>query len=132
METLKMTKLQTIIGYVWNDYELNEIEEEILETLENDFDEYEDAKGWLEDVVQHGGISGCIPNLVYHWQIKEFLDEHLWTVQDILYDMEMEGYGIYRFDTFDKMVWDVYEYCASHILCLMENAELDYIEEWEE
>ena len=58
----------------------------IDDILELHGDSDEEVNAYLNDVYQHGGISGAITSLIYHKDCSEFVKEHLEEVLEIYND----------------------------------------------
>ena len=107
---------------------------EVLDILVNhieDCENFEDVRGFMEDLRCYGCASGMIGELVYHSDTKKFFIENLDEIQDYLNDLIQEHvYSISEFD-YDEMVWAVFEAIANEYFYTIED-EMDNIEANEE
>lgn len=109
---------------------------EVLEILENhieDCENFEEVRGFMEDLRGNGCVSGMIGELVYYSDTKKFFIENLDEIQDYLNDLIQEH--VYYIDEFDynEIVWVVFEAIANEYFYTIED-EMDNIEvkEYEE
>jgi hypothetical protein len=51
--------------------------------------EQEDPKCYLEDLLNHGCVSGLVPDLIYYHDTYAFFDRHYRQISDLRYEYEM-------------------------------------------
>ena len=87
----------------------------IDDILELHGDSDEEVNAYLNDVYQHGGISGAITSLIYHKDCSEFVKEHLEEVLEI-YNDSKEFLDPKEEVNADYLAWMAYSYICSLIL----------------
>lgn len=132
MKTNKMEMLLNVMEGLKEDATC--LRSEVLDILVNhieDCENFEDVRGFMEDLRCYGCASGMIGELVYHSDTKKFFIENLDEIQDYLNDLIQEHvYSISEFD-YDEMVWAVFEAIANEYFYTIED-EMDNIEANEE
>lgn len=114
----------------------NNLRCEVLDILKNHIEEYEnfeDVRGFMEDLRCYGCVSGMIGELTYYSDTRKFFIENLDEIQDYLNDLIQEHlYSINKFD-YNEIVWVVFETIANEYFYTIED-EMDNIEaqEYEE
>ena len=132
MKTNKMEMLLNVMeGLKENE---NSLRSEVLDILKNHIEEYEnfeDVRGFMEDLRSNGCVSGMIGELTYYSDTKKFFIENLDEIQDYVNDLILEHvYNIYDFD-YNEIVWVVFEAIANEYFYTIED-EMDNIEANEE
>jgi hypothetical protein len=67
-------------------YEHLQVAKAFDQIIENN--KYDNLKGWLEDVQQHGCISGMINEFIYHYDCKQFYIEHIDELEEMKESLE--------------------------------------------
>lgn len=132
MKTNKMEMLLNVMeGLKENE---NSLRSEVLDILVNhieDCENFEDVRGFMEDLRSNGCVSGMIGELTYYSDTKKFFIENLDEIQDYVNDLILEHvYNIYDFD-YNEIVWVVFEAIANEYFYTIED-EMDNIEANEE
>lgn len=86
--------------------------DDILE-LHGDSDE--EANNYLQNVYQHGGVSGAITSLIYHKDCEEFTKQHLSEILSIYNELLACGIAPKEV-TVDTLAWLGYESMVNIIL----------------
>lgn len=51
----------------------------------------EDAESFVNDVINHGCVSGCVPELIYYTQTHEWFDKYYDDIQNLKEEYEEES-----------------------------------------
>ena len=128
----KMESLLNVMESLKEDATSN-LRSEVLDILENHIEEYEnfeDVRGFMEDLRCYGCVSGMIGELTYYSDTKKFFIENLDEIQDYVNDLIQEHvYNIGEFD-YNEIVWVVFEAIANEYFYTIED-EMDNIEDEE-
>ena len=132
---MKNTKMESLLNVMESLKENeNSLRSEVLDILKNHIEEYEnfeDVRGFMEDLRSNGCVSGMIGELTYYSDTKKFFIENLDEIQDYVNDLILEHvYNIYDFD-YNEIVWVVFEAIANEYFYTIED-EMDNIEANEE
>lgn len=68
--------------------------ESVTEYILDKFDEYNDPKTIVTEVLEHGCVSGIVGSLIYYSDTTAFYDKNKEKINELLYDV-MEECGIY-------------------------------------
>ena len=68
-------------------YKEDNLKLRILDDLE-ELEDFEQAEQYLNDVVNHGGISGCIDGLIYYEDTVEFYNDFEEEIENLLEDFQ--------------------------------------------
>ena len=71
--------------------------ESVTEYILDKFDEYNDPKTIVTEVLEHGCVSGIVGSLIYYSDTTAFYDKNKEKINELLYDV-MEECGIYHLD----------------------------------
>lgn len=128
---MKNTKMEMLLNVVEGLKEdASNLRLEVLEILENhieDCENFEEVKGFMEDLRANGCVSGMIGELTYYSDTKKFFIENLDEIQDYLNDLIQEHvYSVGEFD-YNEIVWVVFEAIANEYFYTIED-EMDNIE----
>ena len=103
----------------------HEVAEIIVNMLSADADN-EEVMGTVEDIVNHGCASGCVPALVYYSDTEAFFDRHADEIFD-LYNEAKAEYGEMNIElSRNNLAWFGFETMAQNILYELE-AAMDFI-----
>ena len=132
---MKNTKMESLLNVMESLKENeNSLRSEVLDILKNHIEEYEnfeDVRGFMEDLRSNGCVSGMIGELTYYSDTKKFFIENLDEIQDYVNDLILEHvYNIYDFD-YNEIVWVVFEAIANEYFYTIED-EMDNIEAQDE
>ncbi len=72
----------------------SELMKDVIDYVLNEWDEYDDKKNIILDVLGHGCQSGYVGHLVYYSQTTAYYKEHKEEIDELLYDT-MDECGIY-------------------------------------
>ena len=132
MKNTKMEMLLNVMEGLKED--ASSLRSEVLDILVNHIEEcenFEEVKGFMEDLRTNGCISGMIGELIYCSDTRKFFIENLDEIQDYLNDLIQEHvYSIGEFD-YNEIVWAVFEAIANEYFYTIED-EMDNIEANEE
>lgn len=87
----------------------------IDDILEQHGDSDEQVQGYLQNVYEHGGVSGAITSLIYHKDCEEFTKRHLTEILDI-YNETREFIDPKEEINANYLAWMAYEYICAIIL----------------
>lgn len=54
----------------------SQLQDDVIDSLLDQYEDAEDLKGYIRDVLMHGCISGCVPSLITYNQTSEFYKKH--------------------------------------------------------
>ena len=101
-----------------------------IEILEDNMEGYtiEERETYLQDVVQHGCISGCVSGVIYNRQIREIFEEHVLEILEVIqqfdYDTDQHLLGTVDATSIpETAVWFIVEQTASNMLQVMETQQ---------
>lgn len=77
----------------------NGLMESVTKYVLNKWDDYNDPKDIVLDIIQHGCISGCVSELVYYSDTVAYYEKNKEAINDLLYEA-MDGCGIYALSEF--------------------------------
>lgn len=100
---------------------MTKLREAVLEIVEEHGSE-EEQKQYMEDVMQHGCVSGMVTELIYYSDTEAWFNEFRDDIMELLYEV-MDLYGCYEGD--EEMIfgdkWNTLEECTEDF-----ESELDY------
>ena len=73
-------------------YNYENLKNEVMEILEGMAVD-SNLETVIEEVLQHGCISGIVPNLIYYYQTEEFFDRHKDAINELAHELSEEIYG---------------------------------------
>ena len=73
--------------------------ESVTKYVLNKWDEYDDPKNVVMDVIQHGCISGIVSELIYYSDTVAYYEKNREAIYDLLYDA-MDEIGVYNLSEF--------------------------------
>ena len=92
--------------------------ESVTEYILDKFDEYNDPKTIVTEVLEHGCVSGIVSELIYYSDTTAFYDKNKEKINELLYDVmeecgiyhleELFGHGDVRWDEEDPLALDYY------------------------
>lgn len=127
--TKKMESLMNVMESL-KENESSNLRVEVLDILVNhieDYESFEEVKGFMEDLRQYGCSSGMIGELIYYSDTKEFFIDNLDEIQDYVNTLVQEHiYSINELDI-NEISWVVFESIANEFLYTIED-EMDNIE----
>lgn len=127
--TKKMESLMNVMESL-KENESSNLRSEVLDILVNhieDYESFEEVKGFMEDLRQYGCSSGMIGELIYYSDTKEFFIDNLDEIQDYVNTLVQEHiYSINELDI-NEISWVVFESIANEFFYTIED-EMDNIE----
>lgn len=127
--TKKMESLMNVMESL-KENESSNLRSEVLDILVDhieDYESFEEVKGFMEDLRQYGCSSGMIGELIYYSDTKEFFIDNLDEIQDYVNTLVQEHiYSINELDI-NEISWVVFESIANEFLYIIED-EMDNIE----
>lgn len=127
--TKKMESLMNVMESL-KENESSNLRVEVLDILVDhieDYESFEEVKGFMEDLRQYGCSSGMIGELIYYSDTKEFFIDNLDEIQDYVNTLVQEHiYSINELDI-NEISWVVFESIANEFLYTIED-EMDNIE----
>lgn len=127
--TKKMESLMNVMESL-KENESSNLRVEVLDILVNhieDYESFEEVKGFMEDLRQYGCSSGMIGELIYYSDTKEFFIDNLDEIQDYVNTLVQEHiYSINELDI-NEISWVVFESIANEFFYTIED-EMDNIE----
>lgn len=127
--TKKMESLMNVMESL-KENESSNLRVEVLDILVDhieDYESFEEVKGFMEDLRQYGCSSGMIGELIYYSDTKEFFIDNLDEIQDYVNTLVQEHiYSINELDI-NEISWVVFESIANEFFYTIED-EMDNIE----
>lgn len=121
--TKKMESLMNVMESL-KENESSNLRVEVLDILVNhieDYESFEEVKGFMEDLRQYGCSSGMIGELIYYSDTKEFFIDNLDEIQDYVNTLVQEHiYSINELDI-NEIVWVVFEAIANEYFYTIED-----------
>ena len=78
-------------------------------------DEDEDIKGYIENVLNYGCVSGVVNSLTYYYQTKNFFQKYFEEILEVAEEVK-EEYGINNIDlNYNSLSWLAYEEIVQRI-----------------
>lgn len=87
---------------------------DVIEDVLDKCDTDEEVQNYLQNVYEHGGVSGAITSLIYHKDCEEFTKQHLSEILDI-YNETLE-FNNNKELSVDYLAWLGYETIVNIIL----------------
>ena len=79
-----MSKIENVIKSFMKENSDNKLFIAVAEDILNSGYDEEDIKGYIEDIVRHGCISGCVSSMIYYSDTEKFFDEYSSEIFDLL------------------------------------------------
>ena len=133
---MKNTKKMEMLLNVMESLKENasDLRSEVLDILENhieDCENFEEVRGFMEDLRSNGCVSGMIGELIYYSDTKKFFIENIDEIQDYVNKLMLEHvYSINELDI-NEISWIVFESIANEYFYTIDD-EMDNIEAEEE
>ena len=133
---MKNTKKMEMLLNVMESLKENasDLRSEVLDILENhieDCENFEEVRGFMEDLRSDGCVSGMIGELIYYSDTKKFFIENIDEIQDYVNELMLEHvYSINELDI-NEISWIVFESIANEYFYTIDD-EMDNIEAEEE
>jgi hypothetical protein len=133
---MKNTKKMEMLLNVMESLKENasDLRSEVLDILENhieDCENFEEVRGFMEDLRSNGCVSGMIGELIYYSDTKKFFIENIDEIQDYVNELMLEHvYSINELDI-NEISWIVFESIANEYFYTIDD-EMDNIEAEEE
>jgi hypothetical protein len=97
-----------------NKENLNKLQLAVLEIIEEQGDN-EEQQRYIQDVLQHGCISGCVSELIYYTDTTKWYDEYIEEISEML-NNTLECYGFNhpqelftdKWENEDSLILDIY------------------------
>ena len=83
----------------------SELQKDVIDYVLNEWDEYDDKKNIILDILKNGCQSGCVGHLVYYCDTVAYYRKHKKEIDKLLYDT-MDKCGVYDPATIFGNKWD--------------------------
>lgn len=127
--TKKMESLMNVMESL-KENESSNLRSEVLDILVNhieDYESFEEVRGFMEDLRAYGCSSGMIGEMIYFSDTKKFFIENIDEIQDYVNTLVQEHvYSINELDI-NEISWIVFEAIANEFFYTIED-EMDNIE----
>lgn len=127
--TKKMESLMNVVESL-KENESSNLRIEVLDILTNhieDYETFEEVRGFMEDLRSYGCTSGMIGELIYYSDTKKFFIDNLDEIQDYVNTLIQEHvYSINELDI-NEISWVVFESISNEFFYTIED-EMDNIE----
>lgn len=118
-----MRKLTNMLN---NMYGESELKDSVIDILLDHIEDYEEEKGFLEDIMNHGCSSGIVPELIYFNQTECFFIKHMEEIFDI-YNEVKDSLSTYFEVNANNLSWLAFEYMVNEIYNEVETMEEEEI-----
>ena len=116
-----LSLLNSIVKNTMEDTLKHEVAEILIDMLDSDINN-EEVLTTIEDIVNHGCVSGCVPALIYCSDAEAFFDRHVDEIFDLYNGAKVE-YGELDMElTRNNLAWFGFETMAQDILYELESA----------
>lgn len=105
-----------------NLYGESELKDSVIDIILNNIENYEVEKGFLEDVMNYGCISGTVPELIYFNETKCFFIKHMEEIFDIYNQLKNNLSPDFEVNA-NNLSWLAFEYMTSIIYNEIETME---------
>lgn len=107
-------------------YGESELKDNVIDIILDNIQNYEVEKGFLEDVLNYGCISGTVPELIYFNETKCFFIKHMEEIFDI-YNEAKDSLSVDFEVNANNLSWLAFEYMTSIIYNEIEAMEEEEI-----
>lgn len=114
-----MRKLTNMLN---NMYGESELKDNVIDILLDHIEDYEEPKGFLEDIMNYGCASGIVPELIYFNQTECFFIKHMEEIFDI-YNQLKDDLSSYFEVNANNLSWLAFEYMVNEIYNEVETME---------
>ena len=131
--TKKMESLLNVMESL-KENESSNLRNEVLDILVNhieDCEDFEEVKGFMEDLRCNGCISGIIGELVYYSDTKKFFIENIDEIQDYVNQLIQEHVYLINELDINEISWIVFENIANEYFYTIDD-EMNNIEDEED
>lgn len=103
-------------------YGESELKDNVIDIILDNIQNYEVEKGFLEDVLNYGCISGIVPELIYFNQTKCFFIKHMEEIFDIFNNIKENINPDFEVNA-NNLSWLAFEYVVNEIYNEVETME---------
>lgn len=103
-------------------YGESELKDNVIDIILNNIENYEEEKGFLEDVMNYGCSSGIVPELIYYNETECFFIKHMEEIFDI-YNQLKDDLSSYFEVNANNLSWLAFEYMVNEIYNEVETME---------
>ena len=103
-------------------YGESELKDNVIDIILDNIENYEVEKGFLEDVMNYGCISGIVPELIYFNDTKDFFIKHMEEIFDIYNSIKDNLSPNFEVNA-NNLSWLAFEYMTSIIYNEIEEIE---------
>lgn len=114
-----MRKLTNMLN---NMYGESELKDNVIDIILNNIEDYEEPKGFLEDIMNYGCASGIVPELIYFNQTECFFIKHMEEIFDIYNEIKDNISPDFEVNA-NNLSWLAFEYMTSIIYNEIEGIE---------
>lgn len=107
-------------------YGESELKDNVIDILLDHIEDYEEEKGFLEDIMNYGCVSGIVPELIYFNQTECFFIKHMEEIFDIYNELKDNLNTNFEVNA-NNLSWLAFEYVVNEIY-----NEVEAMEEEEE
>lgn len=118
--------MKKINNMLENLYGESELKDNVIDILLDHIEDYEEEKGFLEDIMNYGCASGIVPELIYYNETECFFIKHMEEIFDI-YNNVKDDLNAYFEVNANNLSWLAFEYVVNEIY-----NEIEIMEEEEE
>ena len=96
----------------------NSLQQAVFEMIESSLEGYSKAEreSWLQDLAEHGCVSGMVSQLIYYHQTESFFDQHADEILELAhlldFNINIVEVGLTQFK--NNMAWFTFEVLAAN------------------
>lgn len=106
--------MKKINNMLENLYGESELKDNVIDILLDHIEDYEEEKGFLEDIMNYGCASGIVPELIYYNETECFFIKHMEEIFDI-YNNVKDDLNAYFEVNANNLSWLAFEYVVNEI-----------------
>lgn len=118
--------MKKITNMLNNMYGESELKDNVIDIILDHIEDYEEEKGFLEDIINYGCSSGMIGELIYYSETKCFFIKHMEEIFDIYNSIKDNLSSDFEVNA-NNLSWLAFEYVVNEIY-----NEVEAMEEEEE
>jgi hypothetical protein len=118
-----MKKLTNMLNNLYGE---SELKNSVIDILLDHIEDYEEEKGFLEDIMNYGCASGIVPELIYFNETKCFFIKHMEEIFDIYNEVKDNLNADFEVNA-NNLSWLAFEYMVNEIYNEVETMEEEEI-----
>lgn len=118
--------MKKINNMLENLYGESELKDNVIDIILDHIEDYEEEKGFLEDIMNYGCASGIVPELIYFNETKCFFIKHMEEIFDIYNEVKDNLNADFEVNA-NNLSWLAFEYMVNEIYNEVETMEEEEI-----